>query len=331
MTTEPTWSGSAGPTAVSPAGRVAPGTARVEAFSDGVLAVAITLLVLDLKVPHVEHGSVWPPLLDQWPGYAAYVTSFLSIGIMWMNHHSLFVMIARADRKLLFVNLLLLLLIVTGAVQHVAGGGVPHPPRLQRQDRYGHLQRAVVPDGAWLRGAVGVSVDPPAPARGWGRRGGGAACVPAVRDRLGRVRGPGGGVVPQPCGRAGVACVSGRLLRLRTTPGRAARRWPSRLSCRRRQPATPSISCAVAQLRRRSVAPARDRFGRLRPILAPWLFRNDERGRHPQHRRRALGQPPVGVAEDGNQRRDQQRPDEGRVQQDAHSQAGGEDLDVGAR
>lgn len=113
MTTEPTWSGSAGPTAVSPAGRVAPGTARVEAFSDGVLAVAITLLVLDLKVPHVEPGSVWPALLDQWPGYAAYVTSFLSIGIMWMNHHSLFVMIARADRKLLFVNLLLLLLIVT--------------------------------------------------------------------------------------------------------------------------------------------------------------------------------------------------------------------------
>lgn len=86
-------------------------TSRVEAFTDGVLAVAITLLVLDLKVPRVVHASLWHTLVEQWPSYAAYVTSFLAIGIMWINHHSVFRQIARVDRRLMFVNLLLLLLI----------------------------------------------------------------------------------------------------------------------------------------------------------------------------------------------------------------------------
>jgi hypothetical protein len=64
---------------------------RVEAFSDGVLAIAITLLVLDLKVPeaHVGHG-----LLEQWPTYLAYLSSFLFIGVVWVNHHALFTRIA---------------------------------------------------------------------------------------------------------------------------------------------------------------------------------------------------------------------------------------------
>ena len=63
---------------------------RLEAFSDGVLAVAITLLVLDLKVPNVGEGSLSQALLQQWPAYATYATSFLIIGVMWLNHHSLF-------------------------------------------------------------------------------------------------------------------------------------------------------------------------------------------------------------------------------------------------
>jgi uncharacterized membrane protein len=88
------------------------GTGRVEAFSDGVLAVAITLLVLDLRLPRVE-GSLWHALLVLWPAGAAYVTSFIVIGVMWANHHSLFDGIARVDRPLLFLNLLLLLVIVT--------------------------------------------------------------------------------------------------------------------------------------------------------------------------------------------------------------------------
>ncbi len=87
-------------------------TGRVEAFSDGVIAVAITLLVLDLKVPHVGGGSLWHALLVQWPAYAAYLTSFLIIGIMWINHHSLFQRIRYVNRPLMLLNLVLLAAIV---------------------------------------------------------------------------------------------------------------------------------------------------------------------------------------------------------------------------
>jgi uncharacterized membrane protein len=85
---------------------------RLEAFSDGVFAVAITLLALDLAVPGPGHGSLAHQLGERWPTYAAYVLSFFVIGIMWVNHHSLFKSIARADRTLLFLNLTLLLFIV---------------------------------------------------------------------------------------------------------------------------------------------------------------------------------------------------------------------------
>jgi uncharacterized membrane protein len=81
---------------------------RVEAFSDGVLAIAITLLVLDLHTG--EHaGQVGRDLLNQWPTYLAYVASFLYIGVVWVNHHSLFTRIARVDGGLLWCNLGLLL------------------------------------------------------------------------------------------------------------------------------------------------------------------------------------------------------------------------------
>ena len=88
-------------------------TARLETFSDGVLAIAITLLVLDLKVPAREalHGSLAQALADQWPSYVAYLVSFLVIGIIWVNHHAMFTLIARVDRSLLFLNLLLLLVV----------------------------------------------------------------------------------------------------------------------------------------------------------------------------------------------------------------------------
>jgi uncharacterized membrane protein len=83
-------------------------TSRIEAFSDGVFAIAITLLVLTLQVPNV-HGGLWQALLDEWPQFAGYLTSFAIIGIMWVNHHSMFRTIVRSDRVLLFLNLLLLL------------------------------------------------------------------------------------------------------------------------------------------------------------------------------------------------------------------------------
>ncbi|KRV46566.1 hypothetical protein AQ490_11840 [Wenjunlia vitaminophila] len=86
-------------------------TGRVEAFSDGVFAIAITLLVLEIDVP-AEHGhELTEALAHQWPSYAAYVVSFLVIGVMWVNHHALFGHLVRVDRTLVFLNLLLLMVV----------------------------------------------------------------------------------------------------------------------------------------------------------------------------------------------------------------------------
>ncbi len=85
-------------------------TSRIETFSDGVFAIAITLLVLELHIPELEPGEhLWPALVKEWPQFAAYLTSFAILGIMWINHHSMFRQIQRADRGLMFLNLLLLL------------------------------------------------------------------------------------------------------------------------------------------------------------------------------------------------------------------------------
>jgi TMEM175 potassium channel family protein len=86
-------------------------TGRVEAFSDGVFAVAITVLVFGL-LPIGTKGLDAKLLLHAWPQYFAYVVSFLSIGIMWMNHHTIMAHVARVDRPLLVLNLLLLMGIV---------------------------------------------------------------------------------------------------------------------------------------------------------------------------------------------------------------------------
>ncbi|HMK11938.1 MAG TPA: TMEM175 family protein [Acidimicrobiales bacterium] len=86
--------------------------ARLEAFSDGVFAVAITLLALDLAVGGPGAKSLADQLGDKWPSYVAYVVSFFIVGITWVNHHSLFGAIAVVDRALLFLNLLLLMFIV---------------------------------------------------------------------------------------------------------------------------------------------------------------------------------------------------------------------------
>jgi uncharacterized membrane protein len=82
---------------------------RLEAFSDGVFAIAITLLVLDLHVPAPGSGSLGNQLLSQWPSYAAYVISFLTIGIIWINHHALSNRLAKVDHPILMLNLALLL------------------------------------------------------------------------------------------------------------------------------------------------------------------------------------------------------------------------------
>ena len=85
---------------------------RVEAFSDGVFAVAATLLIFNITIDKAGPGGLLAALLAAWPKYAAYVASFLTIGVMWINHHSLFERIARMNRPLVFLNLLLLMAIV---------------------------------------------------------------------------------------------------------------------------------------------------------------------------------------------------------------------------
>lgn len=86
---------------------------RAEAFSDGVLAVAITLLALDLHVEATGHGTLLHQLGQNWPSFVAYVVSFLVIGMIWVNHHALFTLVNRVDRVLLFENLVLLMFVVT--------------------------------------------------------------------------------------------------------------------------------------------------------------------------------------------------------------------------
>jgi TMEM175 potassium channel family protein len=84
-------------------------TARVEAFSDGIFAIAITLLILEIKVPKQDAGQLATALLHQWPSYVAFLLSFAYIGIMWINHHRMFTHIKRSTDALLILNLLLLL------------------------------------------------------------------------------------------------------------------------------------------------------------------------------------------------------------------------------
>ena len=87
-------------------------TARVEAFSDGVIAIAITLLVLELRVPPIEEATpdeLWQALRALWPNYLGYVISFFTIGIMWANHHTIFRLISRTNHYLILTNLLFLL------------------------------------------------------------------------------------------------------------------------------------------------------------------------------------------------------------------------------
>ncbi|MFN8625766.1 MAG: TMEM175 family protein [Candidatus Binatia bacterium] len=84
-------------------------TNRLEAFSDGVFAIAITLLVLEIKVPPVQ--ALGLGLLNLWPSYLAYAISFVVIGAIWVNHHAMFDWIVRADQTLLLLNTLQLMFI----------------------------------------------------------------------------------------------------------------------------------------------------------------------------------------------------------------------------
>ncbi len=125
-------------------------TNRLEAFSDGVFAVAITLLVLNIKLPPdnlLDDPHMWPALLAQLPSLLAFVTSFATIGIMWINHHRLFKHIKGTDTGLLLFNLLLLLLIVF----------IPYPTALLAQQYATHPDQhiaAVVYSGTYVITAI---------------------------------------------------------------------------------------------------------------------------------------------------------------------------------
>jgi len=107
-------------------------TTRVEAFSDGVFAIAITLLILEIKVPREDAaGPLAAQLMRLWPSYLAFLASFANIGVMWVNHHRLFGLIRRSDDGLVGLNLLLLLGVTF----------VPFPTAVLAEHLLGHEQR----------------------------------------------------------------------------------------------------------------------------------------------------------------------------------------------
>jgi len=105
-------------------------TARIEAFSDGVFAIAITLLILEIHVPPRAAG-LSSTLLALWPSYLAFVASFMTIGVMWLNHHRLFTLIAKNDDGLILFNLVLLLGVTW----------IPFPTAVLAEHLTGHDQR----------------------------------------------------------------------------------------------------------------------------------------------------------------------------------------------
>jgi uncharacterized membrane protein len=118
-----------------PHGQDARETGRVEAFSDGVFGIAVTLLVLDLKVPRTAdlagRAALATALIRQWPTYLSYVLSFLTVLIMWANHHRLFGVIRRTNHTFLLINGVLLMFITlvpfptAVLAEHIAGAGAP--------------------------------------------------------------------------------------------------------------------------------------------------------------------------------------------------------------
>jgi TMEM175 potassium channel family protein len=122
---------------------------RLEAFSDGVFAIAITLLVLELPIATGDH--LWEELKDEWPSFSAFFVSFWVIGIIWVNHHGVLDHLKRADRGVLYLNLLLLFTVVF----------IPYPTALIAE----HLKSgadeqtaALVYSGAFLALAIAFGV-----------------------------------------------------------------------------------------------------------------------------------------------------------------------------
>ncbi|HEY2600153.1 MAG TPA: TMEM175 family protein [Thermoleophilaceae bacterium] len=117
-------------------------SARTEAFSDGVFAIAITLLVLEISVPKSEFHDLWRGIANQWPSYLSYITSFMTIGGLWLVHHAIFRRLVNADTVVIRLNLLLLM----------AVSFLPFPTKLMAEALHQHAgeRQAVLFYGAVL-------------------------------------------------------------------------------------------------------------------------------------------------------------------------------------
>ena len=126
------------PTSESPTATSTMSSSRLEAFSDGVFAIAATLLILDVRV---APGDLGARLVHNWPSYVAYAVSFLTIGIIWINHHTVFTQIRRVDRLFLLINVAFLMLVAF----------IPFPTSLiASQLRGNELEPAAITYGATL-------------------------------------------------------------------------------------------------------------------------------------------------------------------------------------
>jgi uncharacterized membrane protein len=118
-------------------------TTRLETFADGVFAIAATLLILNVDAQVGEgSGAIGKRLLEIWPSYIAYAVSFVTIGIIWSNHHTVMAQLGKVDRTFLMLNILLLMCVAF----------VPFPTRLiaeHLRDRH-DLQPAALAYGATM-------------------------------------------------------------------------------------------------------------------------------------------------------------------------------------
>lgn len=134
--------------------------ARVEAFSDGVMAIAITLLVIDIRLPE-NHDDLLKQLLGLWPSYLAYLGSFATIGVIWQSHHAFFARIQQVNGLLQAGNLLVLLCVAflpfptTVLAHHLEDGG-----RNAGVATAFYFLTAAVQAGAWIVMWIAVRRDP---------------------------------------------------------------------------------------------------------------------------------------------------------------------------
>ena len=190
-------------------------TGRTEAFSDGVMAIAITLLILNVRVDtsYVTGHGLLRALGHEWPAYLAYLTAFITIAIMWLNHHALFDKVAHIDKPLAWTNLVLLLTVsvlpfpTAVVADYVQGGGINAKVAVAA---YGLV--SVVNGGCWMAAWHHLAAESAIAARAL-RRPLCATRTPQNRDRRQHLCGRDGHRVGDAGGGAAALLVDGSFLR----------------------------------------------------------------------------------------------------------------------